>query len=892
MREQAPGAPLPEAPQSDELRHSLGEGFEVVERKTGPRLAWNADKTVVSVNTTFFPSVDAARTAALRQAATQLGMVQALREDAATLIQLTKEHPKAAEPVLRWQGLARLRENKQKVLRELPIAPQQQTFAQEFSWALDMSVLTGKLPAELSPDVRAAIAKIPAPQGKSLVEYIASGRYLQYDGGNFTEHIQPLLDELSAADTQTGRSAPFEYRPSQRKDIAEEAEEKEALKESQITVRVEPFYGGYYREQVCRYDPNQKKIVNDLGMQMRWHPGDPPEDEAVWKTKRMYRGTLKKNGDTIVKLPYHALPLVNTLQPAGQLTFMRDEYGTIVVAPKSGAPQPTQAEFSFEFVLHEQESNALTDVPVSSERTPAGGNLDAEMQQFLDSLASQPGMSDVQKARDIVRFLHKKLRYPNDEAEVSQIDGLYLNSGYDLWITIAKTGVAHCYWANILRDEMCKRLGIASRIPMGPYVGNKDPRFAFAIVEAPGVDKHAWGEVWDPVLQRWTHKGMDATPPKKQETEKEEPQEPSEPLEGDFGGTMEFQPELTEEEVEQRYEELSAASLSLPEEAAPNEPTMQDQIANQFEEEKGVSLQKWRNFETWVQEVNNTVVPAESSIRGKQSTLYQEWRDLFDLLYKKREVPVEAYKGPVRQSEGEFLEDPVTAYIDVRARDEDPLGYHRRFVKQKEQIDVTEVDDDFILDTSGSMAGVPEEELQKMVLSSSYNMMKLNERLQHSQVKSQMRTPLRVRSAQFAFGSEAKELTHVAEPMSEKVLLKLQEGLRARGGGSEGLVKALQKYKNALDAKTLADVKKGTRMKMLTIVSDGGVMFRSECAAIIAGLREQGIIVQGIGFGSAAQDIRVVCHDPNDPEAAIVINDVRQAALTRQKVLMKHLSKL
>ncbi|MFH2021859.1 MAG: transglutaminase domain-containing protein [Patescibacteria group bacterium] len=866
-------------------RHRLLGGVEITERDKGARLSWSEDKTELRVNTSLYSDEDTARFAALRQVATHIGLTQAVRTDANVLIDVSKRHPNATEPVLRWQGLACLRESGQQVLHDRPIDPQNQTLSQEFNWALDSYVLTGKYPDELSPQVKDAISRIPTPQGKSLVDYIASGRYLKFDGQNYEQYLKPLLDELSEVDRQTGRSQQFEYRPSQTQDVARS---KEAIQESDIMVRVNPFYGGYYREQVCRYDPNSKQIVKEAGVKETWDVEEPLDDEAVWQTQRNYRGKMSPGKETLIKLPYGALPIVGSIKPAGAFHLMRDELGIISLEPRVGSVSSEVVEFSFDFVMSENDSNKLNRPPIDRDVSPTGGALDPETQTLVDDLLAQNWMSDVQKAREIVRYIHKKLRYPNDESEIGQIDAAYLSAGSNLWTKIAETGIAHCYWANIFRDELCKRLGIASRIPTGPYINSKDPRFDFTVVEAPGVDKHAWGEVWNKDSQKWTHRGMDATPPKQKDDFQDDQSEPNQPLDGDFGDSLIEQPELSPEEVERMYQDLIDGLDQKPQ----PDPTPEQRAAEQFQKEKGVDYVQWKRLESWINNINNTPVPPEMSIRKRPSTLYQEWCDLFDLLYKRREVPYQAYKGPVRQSEGEFLDDPVTAYIDVRSKDDDPSGYQRSYEKQKEIIEVFEVDDDFVLDISGSMSGSAEEEMKKMVLSSSYNIMKLNERFQHSRNKTRMRTPLQIRSTQITFGSGATEVVEKEDIMSEKILVDLDRELQAKNQSSEGLVVALQKYQDSLDPETLAQIKQGKRSKILTIVSDGDVSSQDRCVALITQLRSQGVIVQGIGFGSAAEDIKVVCHDPADSEAAVVIDDVRQATLTRHKLLMKHLSKL
>lgn len=880
----------PEEPIQAETAHLLA-GIKIIERTTGARLSWNEDKTELRINTSLFPTENLARFTALRLVAVQAGLKQAVRADTGVALNLFKQHQGVAEHVLRWQGLFSLRESGQIPHEYYPAQPQNQTLLQEFYWAVDVYILTGKYPDDLPDKVKDVISRIPKNQeGLSFIDLVKSGRHLKFDGQNFQQYLQPLIDELVQADRETANSGAFEYRPSQTPDtLASE----EAIEESDVLVRVEPFYGGYYREQVCCYDPDSRLIVKEAGTKSIWDIGDLPNDEVVWQKKKTYRAKITSGQEILIKLPYDALPIIDSLQPPGVFQFMRDELGIISLMPKNGADISHITEFSFDYLIVKVEANSLNNPPTDKDLKPVGGDLDLETQALIDDLATQTWMTSTQKAREIVRYLHQKLRYPQDRTEIGQIDNLYQNTPpTELWEKMIETGIAHCYWANILRDELCKRLGIASRIIAGPYVANKDPRFDFAVVEANGVDKHAWGEVWSLEAQAWTHKGMDATPPKQKDDHQDEQPASSEDLDGDFGepptDQLADQPALSDQEIKQIYQQL----VEDLKQAIQQELSTEQRFVQQFEQEKGVSYAEWQVFENWIKDVNSTTIPAEMSIKGKLSTLYQEWQDLFDLLCKKRQIPRQVYRGPVRQSEGGILTDPVTAYIDIASGDTDPLGFAIPRNKPKEIVEVSEVDDDFILDISGSMSGLPEEEMRKMVLSASYNIMRLNERLQHSRNRSQMRTPLGVRSTQITFGSGATSLVNKEDMMSERELLKLNKALKAQNQNSAGLLMALQAYQVSLDKKTLGEIKQKKRIKILTIVSDGDVTNQADCIALIAQLRLLGIIVQGIGFGSQAQDIKVVCHSPIDAEVAVVIDDVRQATLTRHKLLMRHLSKL
>jgi hypothetical protein len=99
-------------------------------------MVWSDGRSELRVNTALFPSEDQARIATIRQVAGHIGLTQAIRTDANLLVETTQRYPEASEPILRWQGLARLRESNPDILRDQPINPSNQTLTQEFQWAL------------------------------------------------------------------------------------------------------------------------------------------------------------------------------------------------------------------------------------------------------------------------------------------------------------------------------------------------------------------------------------------------------------------------------------------------------------------------------------------------------------------------------------------------------------------------------------------------------------------------------------------------------------------------------------------------------------------------------------------------------------------------------------
>jgi hypothetical protein len=128
--------------------------------------------------------------------------------------------------------------------------------------------------------------------------------------------------------------------------------------------------------------------------------------------------------------------------------------------------------------------------------------------------------------------------------------------------------------------------------------------------------------------------------------------------------------------------------------------------------------------------------------------------------------------------------------------------------------------------------------------------------------------------------------------MDEKKLVALYDALDQTEIGAGNLLAALRTYKATITPEMQKQIRSGKLRKVCTIVSDGEIANQGEVVWEIAKLRSLGIIVQGIGFWMRAQDIRLVCHDPGDPDASVVLDDVRQATLARHRLLVKHLKNL
>ncbi len=210
-------------------------------------------------------------------------------------------------------------------------------------------------------------------------------------------------------------------------------------------------------------------------------------------------------------------------------------------------------------------------------------------------------------------------------------------------------------------------------------------------------------------------------------------------------------------------------------------------------------------------------------------------------------------------------------------------------------MEISEFEDDVIADLTASMksSGAYLEQ-KKMVLTSSFNTMGLNRRLNLSYNRNKIRSPLTVKTHIASFKGEATtQLHHTREDeMNEKKLCELYDAFDKTETGNGNLHGALSHYKETITPELQRKLKSGKLKKVLTVISDGEIGNHAEAVGLVQELRALGVIVQGIGFGAGAQSIRVICHDPRDNEAAVVLEDVRGATLARHKLLVKHLKNL
>tara|TARA_Y100000031_G_scaffold73707_1_gene81437 strand:+ start:3465 stop:6374 length:2910 start_codon:yes stop_codon:yes gene_type:complete len=881
---------------------------------------------VIRVNVSRFPTAEDAERAANVQASYVNALQRHLQSDTNRTLEALKEQDRAAHAALRLKGVQTLSEWEPTELEKLKrIAETPHTLTQLFDQACEQYILTGSFPDNIPEEVTEALKSIPRRGDKSALDYVAQGnRSLASSAKLFSNHIEPLRKALRRSEGEKRTTERDDYTPPNFQG------ETEPLDLESVRWKVEPFVGGYYRQQLFRYDPNAQRIIAEPTEKNEFRLNELPDDIDELQ-RYTFRGMFVPGEENRIPFPEHGLPLPETLDPKEKFLLMRSSAGIFSLEPCLQDVNLTQpVPYSFEFVLVSTKDNAIDDEPTENDLVTIDGTLDEQADTLVTQIKGNAFLDANDRARGVVLGTKKQFRYPKDE-ERSGMDEQYCSAGGALHTEMAALGVADCHWSNIRASDLGRRLDVPMRTPAGYFV-TKHPDCDFAPIGGIG---HAWSERWDEKKSAWVR--MDATPP--QENDEENERDENERAEGPGGEPEESSG--SEEDPTQEVDETGVLSLSeeeirqLLEELTEDQPSEREIADALFRERSGVSATDWKKVEEFIENVNASRVPQEAQIEetadllqnfrdritATKGTLKREWQKLFCLIADKRKITKRAFRGPVRQSEGQRLGDPVAAYIDIMADETDPSGFEIDAKRTEHIIDVRAFEEDAIIDLTSSMEDTDEHgnvmrvEQKKTILSLLYHLMKLNEELNDSRIRSQLRTPLQIRSEVYSIhGSGRKDRGHFAklkgsdENITEAALVHLARELDTTTPGSGDLVSALRAYKNGIDGETQEKIRSGELVKMLTIHSDGNTwcsacgcescnveMHRESIAQAqkeVADLRQLGVIVQGIGYTENGRSIQLICSDKSDPEAAVVVQDTTRAIAARHSMLSKHLRKV
>lgn len=430
---------------------------------------------------------------------------------------------------------------------------------------------------------------------------------------------------------------------------------------------VRPFYGGYYKQLVFdRFDPTT----------LRWEKPDnelhEPEAHASAPVgKRVLLGKARRGTPLAIPLPYDWIcePDILTTPDTGGRLMQNQDGQWYLELPGTGVGAYAMTIAQKEY----REEGAGGDV----RPCVIAGALPHELAQQLAEVKASP-LQPLARARALTRIIRDSLEYSNDPAAYAD----YTADSQKFFEKIWATKKADCHVANTFAARALTEAGIACRFIGGHFVKEKGEKDE-AILHA--GNGHAWLEVYDTVGMRWVR--LDATP-KGDPTVDEAVQEQDLSGEGDFG---ENDREIAStEEVKKKIRELQKQGGGK--RATPEYQRSEEQFAHDAECTESQAREFLRALER-VREIKDE--------RGTPivELLIAEWKKIV----QEYVLQQSDYRGPVRMDEGDRLEDPVAARIDIAVGEYNPTGFEKIVSVEKVQAEFGGINMYFSFDLSGSM---------------------------------------------------------------------------------------------------------------------------------------------------------------------------------------------
>jgi hypothetical protein len=301
----------------------------------------------------------------------------------------------------------------------------------------------------------------------------------------------------------------------------------------------------------------------------------------------------------------------------------------------------------------------------------------------------------------------------------------------------------------------------------------------------------------------------------------------------------------------------------------------------EYAEKLGVEkkdLQKYREIAEKVEQMTNP----ETSV-----SVIEELRNLFRRIIAKRLKPALAPKYPVE--EGDELVDPAQLIADVKSGNLQPKVWEDTEIKEKRGEHYGEVEISLICDRSSSMNDSGGQKAEEQRKSAVLVMEVLKEFAELSEAeKINISKPLLVRSEIYGFGAgeDKKPMKEMSAELGEAERIKVLKDLFNLPGSTTDF-NCLEAIGEKLDQKTKDKIKIGELKKIVIVFTDGGSDNALEVQVQLKNLRDNGIIVVGVGITSSGAPT-LTTYAPN----ALVVEDVSKVSAVLGELLKEHLKDL
>lgn len=393
-------------------------------------------------------------------------------------------------------------------------------------------------------------------------------------------------------------------------------------------------------------------------------------------------------------------------------------------------------------------------------------------------------------------------------------------------------------------------------------------------------DKYIWPKVQD-LLEKdmEDRKNKEEEKRKKQDGEEGEikegqEQDPNKIFADEYAEVEKKFPEAVPiEEVEKAFKEWKEAQKGKD-----SADKADEDYAKQIGVEKK-DLQDYRKIVEMLEKITNP----ETDV-----SVMEELRNLFARIISKRFKKVQAPKYPVE--EGDDLVDPAQLVADVKAGNLQPKVWEDTEIKEKKGEMFGEVEITLICDRSSSMTDGDGQKAVEQRKSAVLVMEALKEFAELCEAeKINIDKPLEVKSEIYSFASSSEDKTPLKKMSAElgeaeriNVLKKLYDL-----PGSTTDFNCLEAIVENLDDQTRTKIKIGELKKIVIVFTDGGSDDSARVQSILKKLRDNGIVVVGVGITSEGSPV-LSTYAPN----ALVAEDVRKLPIILGGLLKEHLKDL
>lgn len=294
---------------------------------------------------------------------------------------------------------------------------------------------------------------------------------------------------------------------------------------------------------------------------------------------------------------------------------------------------------------------------------------------------------------------------------------------------------------------------------------------------------------------------------------------------------------ISEEEIEKAIEEYE----KFKKEHVKSDKEIQEELDQEYADKLGVDKKELQQYRDTVKKLEQVINPETGR------TVIEELRDIIRRIISKRKNKKFTPQYPVE--EGDYLIEPAELVASVRAGNLHPKVWEVHELKDREDTKFGEVEISFVCDRSGSMDGRKLVEQRKAMVLAMEALKELSDISKKE--RTSMNNPLEVKHEVYTFQSDneddRKPIKVMSTESTETERIKTASKLSSCGGGTTDFV-PLETIEGTIDEKTKKKIKEGELKKIVFVMTDGESNDSSRVQRVLAKMRQDGIIVIGIGI--------------------------------------------